>query len=123
MSEVCPNVATEPTLQPVTNEQFFHCSANTECGAHLDVRAQGFWVFTINKLSLMFVFSIRWQPQSVALLLPAVSDHMTKKKTKDLYEQHVREIERASFTLLVFSALGGMSKPTDILLLVGPRRI
>ena len=30
MSEVCPNVATEPTLQPVTNECFFHCSANTK---------------------------------------------------------------------------------------------
>ena len=42
MSEVCPNVATEPTLQPVTNEHLFQCSANTESGAHLDVRAQGF---------------------------------------------------------------------------------
>jgi len=41
--EVCPNVAIEPTLQPVTNEQFFHHSANTECGARLDVRAQSFW--------------------------------------------------------------------------------
>ena len=43
MSEVCPNVATKPTLQLVTNERFFHRSANTECGARLDVRAQGFW--------------------------------------------------------------------------------
>ena len=43
MSEVCPDVATEPTLQPVSNERFFHRSANTECGALLDVRAQGFW--------------------------------------------------------------------------------
>jgi len=30
------------------------------------------------------------------------------------YEQRVHEIERASFTALVFSALGGMSKPTEI---------
>ena len=43
MSQVCPNVVSEPTLQPVTNEHFFHCSANTESGARLDVRAQGFW--------------------------------------------------------------------------------
>ena len=35
MSEVCPNVATEPTLQPVTNKHFFHHSANTETGACL----------------------------------------------------------------------------------------
>ena len=43
MSEVCPNVATEPVLQPVTNERFFHRSANTGTDARLDVRAQGFW--------------------------------------------------------------------------------
>ena len=43
MSEVCPNVATEPTLQPVSNEHFSHRSANIECAAHLDVKAQGFW--------------------------------------------------------------------------------
>ena len=43
MSEVCPNVATEPILQPITNEHFFHHSANTETGARLDVRTQGFW--------------------------------------------------------------------------------
>ena len=43
MSEVCPRAATESTLQPVTNERFFHRSANTECGAQLDIRAQGFW--------------------------------------------------------------------------------
>ena len=43
MSEVCPNVATEPTLQPVTREHFSYRSANIETGACLDVRAQGFW--------------------------------------------------------------------------------
>ena len=37
MFEVCPNVATEPTLKPVTNKNFSHQSANT------DVRAQGYW--------------------------------------------------------------------------------
>ena len=37
MSEVCCSVATEPTLQPVINECFFHHSNNTESGAHLDV--------------------------------------------------------------------------------------
>ena len=42
LCQKCPNVATEPTLQPVTNERFFHRSTNTECGARLDVRAQGF---------------------------------------------------------------------------------
>ena len=43
MCEFCPNVAIELTLQPVTNEHFQHQSANTETGACLDLRAQGFW--------------------------------------------------------------------------------
>ena len=34
--------------------------------------------------------------------------------THTIYEQRVREVERASFTPLVFSALGGMSRPTEI---------
>ena len=42
MSEVCPNVATEPILQTVSNKQFVHHSANTKSAACLDVRAQGF---------------------------------------------------------------------------------
>jgi len=52
MSDVCPNVATKFTLQPVTNEQFFYCSTNTEFCACLHVRAQGFWgVHVFNPLA------------------------------------------------------------------------
>ena len=35
------------------------------------------------------------------------------RENRRTYEQRVREIERASFTPLVFSALGGTSKPTE----------
>ena len=59
-TEICCNVATEPTLQPVMNECFFHCFSNTESGVHFDVRAQGFWGFTINKLILTSVCLIPW---------------------------------------------------------------
>ena len=31
-----------------------------------------------------------------------------------MYEQRVHEVERGSFTPLVFSTLGGMSGPTEI---------
>ena len=43
LTEVCHNVATEPTLQPLTGEQFSHRTSNDEDGARLDVCAQGFW--------------------------------------------------------------------------------
>ena len=43
LAEVCHNVAMEPDIQALTREQFQHRTANTEDGARLDVRAQGFW--------------------------------------------------------------------------------
>ena len=43
MSEVCHAVGTEPCLQPVTEEQLTHRTANREEGARLDIVAQNFW--------------------------------------------------------------------------------
>ncbi len=37
LTEVCPNVATEPALQPVTGERLSHRTSNSEEGACLDV--------------------------------------------------------------------------------------
>ena len=43
LTEVCPNVAIEPHLQPLFGESFRLASTNTDDGARLDVRARGFW--------------------------------------------------------------------------------
>ena len=43
LTEVCHNVATEPSLQPITSETFSLASANTSNDARLDVKARGFW--------------------------------------------------------------------------------
>ena len=43
LSGVCHSVGTEPSLQPVTGEQFEHRTANREDGARLDIVAQSFW--------------------------------------------------------------------------------
>ena len=113
MSEVCPNVATEPTLQPVSNERFVHRSANTESGARLDVRAQGFW--GIHHQQAYFdvrVFNPLAATNRQSTLSTCFKSHDREKRR--VYEQRVREVERASFTPLVFSALGGMSRPTEI---------
>ena len=42
LTKVCPNVAIEPTLQPLTGETFPHRSTNTDDGARLDAKAQNF---------------------------------------------------------------------------------
>ena len=43
LNEVCHGVGTEPSLQPVTGEQFEHRTANREDGARLDIVVQSFW--------------------------------------------------------------------------------
>ena len=113
MSEVCPNVATEPTLQPVSNERFFHRSANIECGARLDVRAQGFWGIHHQQAYFdVHVFNPLAATNRQTHLSACFRSHDREKRR--MYEQRVREVERGSFTPLVFSALGGMSGPTEI---------
>ena len=112
MSEVCPNIATEPTLQPVSSERFFHRSANTECGARLDVRAQGFWGVRHQQAYFdVRVFNPLANTNRCNSLASCFRSHDREKRRT--YEQRVREIERAAFTPLVFSALGGMSKPAE----------
>ena len=43
LNEVCHKVSTETELQPLSGELLSHETANTEDGARLDVKAQGFW--------------------------------------------------------------------------------
>jgi len=69
-------------------------------------------VFIISKPILMSVYSLADTNCRTSLATCFQSTHDREKQRT--YEQYVREVERASFTLLVFSALGGMSKPTEI---------
>ena len=43
LSETCPNVSTEPELQPLSGESLTYLASNVQDGARLDVRAEGFW--------------------------------------------------------------------------------
>ena len=43
LTEICHNVATEPSLQPVTSETFSLASANNTNDARLDIKARSFW--------------------------------------------------------------------------------
>jgi len=37
------NIGLEAILQPITNNRLHHCTANTEDGACVEIKAQGFW--------------------------------------------------------------------------------
>ena len=43
LTEVCSQVATEPELQPVSQEEFSQSTANVQDGARLDIVMNGFW--------------------------------------------------------------------------------
>ena len=43
LTEVCPNVGIEPTLQPLNGEAFNRKTANTKDNGRLDIKAQNFW--------------------------------------------------------------------------------
>ena len=43
LTEICHNVGTEPTLQPLADERMRYRTANKEDGARLDIVADSFW--------------------------------------------------------------------------------
>ena len=43
LTEVCPNVGIEPTLQPLNGEAFNCKTANTKDNGRLDIKAQNVW--------------------------------------------------------------------------------
>ena len=101
MSEVCPNVAIEPTLQPVTNEHFSHWSANMETGARLNVRAQGFWGIHHQQA----YFDIRvFNPLAASNRRSTISTcfRLHDHEKRRFYEQRVHDVDEAPSPPLYF---------------------
>ena len=114
LSEVCHNVALEPSLMPLSGERLRHKTANTEDGARLDIRAQGFWgerhqsaFFDVRVFNPFAPSNTNSTPESV------YKRHENEKRRN--YEERVREVEHGSFTPLVFSATGGMGKAATVM--------
>ena len=107
--------AIEPPLQRLSGEQFTRPSTTTDDEARLDIKAAGFWgdgyeeAFFDVRVFNPFAASYR------TLSVPALyRRHEREKRAR--YEERVREVERAAFTPLVFSAAGGASKLTTTFL-------
>ena len=105
LTEVRHNVATEPSLQPVTGETFTARSANTDDNARLDIRARGFWN---NSQDAFFDVRVFYPNAPSSRSTDAYKRHEQAKKRE--YGQRVREIECGVFTPLAFSTNGGMGK-------------
>ena len=113
LTEICPGVAVEPTLQPLSSEQLTRATANTQDGARLDVVANGFWGGTYERAFLdVRVFNPFAPSNRHPQLATAYRHHETLKKRH--YERRVREIEHASFTPLIFSLTGGLGPTATV---------
>ena len=73
LTEVCHNVATEPSLQPISAETFPNATANTSDDARLDVKARSFWCrgqdayFDVHSVSLLRTSAMR-MPRNVSMV-------------------------------------------------------
>ena len=104
LTEVCHNVAIEPTLLPLDGETVTTLSTNTSPDAPADFRAIGFWTRGEEAYFDVLVF----HPYASSYLSRALTDlfklHEQLKRLE--YQERIVNIDRGSFAPLVFSTTG-----------------
>ena len=106
LEKTCKDVVVEPTLIKVTTEQL-RSGTIKEDGARLDISARGFW----SPLDKAFA--------DIRVLHPLAKSNRSKKSLFQMYRCHEMEkkndyvdrvlnVEKGTFTPLVFSTTGGM---------------
>ena len=108
LTEVCHNVATEPTLQPLNGETFSYCTANTDAEARADIRARGFWSKGQDAYFDVWFFYPNASSYVSKPLSSLFRTHEQAKKRE--YGQRIRDVEHGVFTPLVFSTSGAMGR-------------
>ena len=112
MEEVSSSTEIEPHLQPLAGEILQGKSANVQDDSRVDIRCTGFW----NKHQDAF-FDVRvFNPMASSNQNHNIKSTFLKheKEKRRTYDQRIREVEHGSFTLLVFSAGGGMGPAATI---------
>ena len=105
LSRVVKDVETEPALTPVPSEV---TTGNTGSEARLDIRARGFW-----RSGQQSYYDIRvTNPFSATGMKSSVENLMNhhEKEKKRLYKHRVQSNEHGTFTPLVFTVFGTLSK-------------
>ena len=109
LTEVCGNVAVEPTLAPVSGEQFSSHSVNTADGARADIRARGFWTSHEDAFFDIRVFC----PNAASYLSSSpgqlFAQHECLKRNE--YVERIVNIDRGSFIVCVRGARSAYHRP------------
>ena len=97
-------------LQPLTGETLKYQTAKIENNARLDMSALGFWCRDQRAFFDIKVFDPVSSSHAHQSLDAAHSKQENEKRRQ--YEDRILHVEHASFTPLVFTIAGGMSKCT-----------
>ena len=112
LTEVCSQVAVEPELQLVS-QQDYPASANIQDGAPLDIAMNGFWG---GRSERCFVDVGVFNPLAASNVSSSLASCYRRHENikKRAYAQRIREEEHASFTPLVMSASGGLAHEASV---------
>ena len=105
MKEIAKDVQTEPLLLPVNNTQL-KAGTNTAPQARLDISARGIW----SPCERTF-FDVRvTHPNTITNRQKTLSQiyKSNEQEKKNLYNDRILQVEKASFVPLVFTTSGGM---------------
>ena len=108
LRQVCHNVVVEPELLPIESAKFQSGQGNLTDKARLDIAATGLWG-PFQKT----MFDVRiFHPHAKTYKDQKISDVYSRheKEKQRSYLHRVLQIEKASFTPLVYSTNGGMAK-------------
>ena len=107
LTEVCKNVCTEPTLQPVPEGHLSGACANRQPGARLDVVASGVWGGPFERK----FFDVKvFNPHAPSNKTPDPQSTYKKHERikKRAYEERVLQFEQATFTPIILATKGSV---------------
>ena len=120
LEEVCKDVCIEPQLLPVNGEELPHGTI-LEDGARSDVSAIGLWQPLSRAFLDIKVCNPFAQTNSAMKLDPMYKRHENVKKYQ--YNARIIEVEKATFTPVVFSCTGGAApEATRLMKLIAEKR-
>ena len=109
LKETCHDVALEPNLQHLGGV-ITSTSSNTAEEARVDISVRSFWV--AGQKAFLDVRVFNPLAKRYATLTTPKSYEINEREKKRLYNERILEVEHGSFTPLIFSATGGMSRET-----------
>ena len=105
MKIVCKDVCIEPGLLP-TNEEELNAQTNGTAGARLDISARGVWSAAERTFFDVRVTHANSNSNRGKTLEQVYKQNENEKK--NLYNERILNVEKCSFTPLVFTTSGGM---------------